>query len=106
VDLAWRLPAGGTDSLSVTDNGIGISHKHLPRLAERLYRVDGSRARDTGGTGLGLSIVKHAVERHGGELDIRSEPGKGSTFTLSFPAWRVRRVDAAADQQRLPTTPA
>jgi two-component system phosphate regulon sensor histidine kinase PhoR len=95
VDVAWRLLADGSGSLSVADNGIGISNEHLPRLAERFYRVDGSRSRDTGGTGLGLSIVKHVVQRHGGELDIRSAPGKGSTFTLSFPAWRVRRVDAA-----------
>ena len=63
---------------------------HLPRLTERFYRVDGSRSRETGGTGLGLAIVKHVVQRHGGELDIDSEPGKGSTFRLVFPSLRVR----------------
>ena len=104
VDVAWRLLPDGTGSLSVADTGIGISHEHLPRLAERFYRVDGSRSRDTGGTGLGLAIVKHVIQRHGGELDIRSEPGVGSTFTLSFPAWRVRRIDAASDQPLVSAT--
>jgi two-component system phosphate regulon sensor histidine kinase PhoR len=66
----------------------------LSRLTERFYRVDGSRARDTGGTGLGLSIVKHVVQRHGGELSIQSEVGKGSSFRLTFPALRVREADA------------
>ncbi len=106
VDVTWRRLPDGTGALSVADTGIGISPEHLPRLAERFYRVDGSRSRDTGGTGLGLSIVKHVVQRHAGELDIRSESGKGSTFTLSFPAWRVRRVDAAVDQSLASATSA
>jgi two-component system phosphate regulon sensor histidine kinase PhoR len=59
-------------------------------LTERFYRVDGSRSRDTGGTGLGLSIVKHVAQRHGGELEMHSEPGKGSSFKLVLPAARVR----------------
>ncbi|MCV4754623.1 ATP-binding protein, partial [Escherichia coli] len=63
---------------------------------ERFYRVDGSRSRETGGTGLGLSIVKHVVQRHGGELDIHSEPGKGSEFRIIFPALRVKRVEPVA----------
>lgn len=83
------LPDGGAE-FSVTDSGIGIAAEHIPRLTERFYRVDGSRSRDTGGTGLGLSIVKHVVQRHGGELKITSEPGKGSTFSLMLPAARVR----------------
>jgi two-component system phosphate regulon sensor histidine kinase PhoR len=83
------LPDGGAE-FSVKDGGIGIAAEHLPRLTERFYRVDGSRSRDTGGTGLGLSIVKHVVQRHGGELRISSEPGKGSAFTLTIPAARVR----------------
>ena len=82
--------------LRVSDTGIGIAREHLPRLTERFYRVDGSRSRDTGGTGLGLSIVKHVVQRHGGEIDIQSEPGKGSSFRLLLPPSRVRRAEPLA----------
>src|SRR5262249_62363339 len=78
--------------IEVIDTGPGIAREHLGRLTERFYRVDGSRSRETGGTGLGLAIVKHVVQRHGGELDIQSEPGKGSCFRLVFPAARVREV--------------
>jgi two-component system phosphate regulon sensor histidine kinase PhoR len=92
IDLTWRVRPDGTGEVAVTDTGPGIAREHLPRLAERFYRVDSSRTRDTGGTGLGLSIVKHVVQRHGGELDIQSELGKGSTFRLVFPAARVREV--------------
>lgn len=92
ICVRWTLLPDGSAEFSVKDSGIGISAEHLPRLTERFYRVDGSRSRDTGGTGLGLSIVKHVVQRHGGELRITSEPGKGSTFTLSVPAARVRLV--------------
>jgi two-component system phosphate regulon sensor histidine kinase PhoR len=88
--VAWCLLADGAGQLSVSDTGPGIAREHLPRLTERFYRVDGSRSRDTGGTGLGLSIVKHVIQRHGGELQIDSEIGKGSTFRLVFPAARTR----------------
>ena len=74
----------------MNDSGPGIAPEHLPRLAERFYRVDGSRSRETGGTGLGLSIVKHVAQRHGGELRITSELGRGSCFTLVLPATRVQ----------------
>jgi len=100
IEVAWRLMPDGAGELSVGDSGIGIDREHLPRLAERFYRVDGSRSRDTGGTGLGLSIVKHVVQRHGGELGIQSEPGKGSTFRLLFPAARVRFLEPAPDPRR------
>jgi len=96
--------ADGSGELSVSDTGIGIEREHLSRLTERFYRVDVSRSRDTGGTGLGLSIVKHVVQRHGGELDIQSEPGKGSTFRLVFPAARVRYLEPAPDPRRGTTT--
>jgi two-component system, OmpR family, phosphate regulon sensor histidine kinase PhoR len=95
IDVAWRVLADGAGELSVSDTGPGIAREHLSRLTERFYRVDGSRARDTGGTGLGLSIVKHVVQRHSGELQIHSEVGKGSSFRLVFPAVRVRVVDTA-----------
>jgi two-component system phosphate regulon sensor histidine kinase PhoR len=87
--------ADGAGEIAVTDTGPGIAREHLPRLTERFYRVDGSRSRDTGGTGLGLAIVKHVMQRHGGELDIQSEPGQGSTFRLVFPPARVRDVSTA-----------
>jgi len=92
IEIHWRLrDSDGCAEFEVCDSGIGIARDHLPRLTERFYRVDGSRSRDTGGTGLGLAIVKHVVQRHGGELDIQSDPGKGSTFKLVLPAARVRR---------------
>jgi two-component system phosphate regulon sensor histidine kinase PhoR len=79
--------------LSVQDSGIGIEAKHLPRLTERFYRVDSSRASNTGGTGLGLAIVKHVLLRHRGHLGIVSELGRGSTFTCHFaPAQVVQRA--------------
>ncbi len=90
IDIRWRLRSDGSAEFSVRDTGPGIEREHIPRLTERFYRVDGSRSRETGGTGLGLSIVKHVAQRHGGELDIQSEPGKGSTFRLIFPAARLR----------------
>ena len=80
----------GRAAFSVSDTGPGIAPEHIPRLTERFYRVDHSRSRDTGGTGLGLAIVKHVSQRHGAELKIESTPGKGSTFTIIFPASRVR----------------
>ncbi|MFV3386285.1 phosphate regulon sensor histidine kinase PhoR [Pseudomonas sp. NY15364] len=79
--------------LSVSDSGMGIEAKHVPRLTERFYRVDSSRASNTGGTGLGLAIVKHVLLRHRGNLEISSVPGKGSTFTCHFaPAQVVQRT--------------
>ncbi len=92
IDIAWRMRADGLGEIEVRDTGIGIGREHLPRLTERFYRVDGSRSRDTGGTGLGLSIVKHVMQRHGGSLEVDSEPGKGSRFRLLLPAGRIRHV--------------
>jgi two-component system phosphate regulon sensor histidine kinase PhoR len=92
IEVRWAPTEEGGGELSVRDHGIGIDSEHIPRLTERFYRVDGSRSRDTGGTGLGLSIVKHVTQRHGGELKITSEKGKGSVFTLQIPAVRVRRA--------------
>ncbi|MGY4828791.1 phosphate regulon sensor histidine kinase PhoR [Sphaerotilaceae bacterium SBD11-9] len=93
IGVAWRLRDDGSGEVTVSDTGIGVAREHIPRLTERFYRVDGSRSRETGGTGLGLSIVKHVVQRHGGELDVQSEPGKGSSFSLIFPAARVRLIE-------------
>ncbi len=98
IRLQWRWREDGGAEVEVSDSGPGIAREHIPRLTERFYRVDGSRSRDTGGTGLGLSIVKHVVQRHGGEIDIRSEPGQGSSFRLVFPSYRVRRRPVAAPE--------
>lgn len=94
VALSWR--DGGDAVVEVSDTGVGIEREHLARLTERFYRVDGSRSRETGGTGLGLAIVKHVVQRHGGELVIVSEPGKGSSFRLVLPSSRLRRAEPLA----------
>ena len=88
-------PEGGTIALrwferdgqlvcAVQDSGIGIAPQHIPRLTERFYRVDRSRSRETGGTGLGLAIVKYIAIRHQAKLEVVSEEGKGSTFSLVF----------------------
>jgi two-component system phosphate regulon sensor histidine kinase PhoR len=90
IQVSWSIRDDGAGVLEVADSGPGIAKEHLPRLTERFYRVDGGRSRETGGTGLGLSIVKHVIQRHGGQVDIASEVGKGSTFRLVFPAFRVK----------------
>jgi two-component system, OmpR family, phosphate regulon sensor histidine kinase PhoR len=69
----------------VSDTGLGIEARHLGRLFERFYRVDPGRSREMGGTGLGLSIVKHLVGAMGGEVQVLSAPGEGSTFTVFLP---------------------
>lgn len=73
--------------LTVADNGIGIPGEELDRIFERFYRVDPARARATGGTGLGLSIVKHVAASNGGSVEVWSESGLGSSFTLVLPAY-------------------
>jgi len=98
IRIAWRdAPEGST--FSVEDTGIGIAPEHLPRLTERFYRVDRSRSRETGGTGLGLAIVKHAAARHQATLDVESQPGKGSRFTIRFPAKRTVPAEPAVTQE-------
>lgn len=71
--------------IAVSDQGIGIAEEDQQRIFERFYRADQARSRRTGGTGLGLSIVKHAVQRHGGDVRVWSRPGRGSTFTIVLP---------------------
>ncbi|MCC5869681.1 MAG: phosphate regulon sensor histidine kinase PhoR [Gammaproteobacteria bacterium] len=83
----WRDENGA--HFSIADTGIGIPEELIPRITERFFRVDTGRAREVGGTGLGLAIVKHALLRHGGRLEIVSEPGRGSTFICHFPAART-----------------
>lgn len=94
-------------TVTITDHGPGIADEHLERIFERFYRVDGARSRDDGGTGLGLSIARHSLRAHGGDVTVRSTPGEGSRFTLSFPlndipkkkrAKRVKRTRKALQQ--------
>jgi two-component system, OmpR family, sensor histidine kinase BaeS len=90
-------PAGGTVEISgclegdavqlaVTDTGTGIAPEHLPHVFDRLYRADPSRSRLSGGSGLGLELVRALVADHGGRVDVRSEPVRGSTFVVRLPA--------------------
>ena len=93
VEMKWYTDNIGVPYLAVSDQGQGIEPQHLSRIAERFYRVDNSRSRESGGTGLGLSIVKHIVQRHGGAMEISSAPGDGSAFTCSFS--RLRAINCS-----------
>jgi two-component system phosphate regulon sensor histidine kinase PhoR len=89
------MPGGA--AYSVSDTGFGIPADHLARLTERFYRVSSSRSRESGGTGLGLSIVKHVLNLHQAQLDIRSVPGEGSTFVCLFGSERLLPPEDGAD---------
>jgi two-component system phosphate regulon sensor histidine kinase PhoR len=80
------LQVQGRVRITVSDTGIGIPFQELPRIFERFYCVDKARSRETGGTGLGLAIVKHVAEKMAGSVSVESRMGKGSVFTLQFPA--------------------
>jgi len=84
--------------VTVTDNGLGIPLDQQERIFERFYRVDPSRSRETGGTGLGLSIVKHAAMNHGGDVNVFSRVGLGSTFTLSIPLYIEHNTSSGEEQ--------
>jgi len=84
VSLRWRAE-GKNAVIAVEDTGPGIAEEHQGRIFERFYRVDKARSRELGGTGLGLSIVKHLVHVFGGTVEVRSQPGHGSTFTVRLP---------------------
>jgi two-component system sensor histidine kinase SenX3 len=106
VDNAVRYSEGGKVELAadrlgdlvritVADQGIGIPSDEISRIFERFYRVDKGRSRATGGTGLGLAIVRHVVENHGGQINVESELGVGTTFTVTLPAMPAREGSAA-----------
>jgi two-component system phosphate regulon sensor histidine kinase PhoR len=84
--------------LAVHDTGYGIPAQHLPRITERFYRVSTSRSRESGGTGLGLSIVKHVLAMHQARLEIASEVGIGSVFSIHFGAARIAARTATGTQ--------
>lgn len=77
--------AGGDVALEVADTGVGIPAEHLPRIFDRMYRVDTARDRASGGTGLGLAIVKGLVDALGARIEVQSTPGEGSTFRVLVP---------------------
>jgi two-component system phosphate regulon sensor histidine kinase PhoR len=84
VVVRWRAE-GATAVVQVEDTGTGIPEEHQARIFERFYRVDKARSRELGGTGLGLSIVKHLTNVFGGTVEVRSQPGRGSVFTVRLP---------------------
>jgi two-component system, OmpR family, sensor histidine kinase SenX3 len=86
VSISRRRRAAFVE-IAVTDRGIGIARTDQERVFERFFRVDKGRSRATGGTGLGLAIVKHVAANHNGSIRLWSQPGTGSTFTLSIPAY-------------------
>ncbi len=86
LTVSARALAGGLVEVGVKDDGPGIPRDALERVFERFYRVDKARSREQGGTGLGLAIVKHAVQAHGGEVRVESEPGQGTVFYFTLPA--------------------
>jgi len=86
VTISARALTRDRAEVAVQDDGPGLPPEALERVFERFYRVDKARSRDQGGTGLGLSIVKHIVQSHGGEVWVKSEPGKGATFYFTLPA--------------------
>jgi two-component system phosphate regulon sensor histidine kinase PhoR len=93
IRVRWSSDHSGA-YFTVTDTGIGIPSRDIPRLTERFYRVGPDRSRHSGGTGLGLSIVKHVLNTHDARLLIKSELGSGSAFTCVFPLDRLNRARA------------
>lgn len=89
VTMRWWVDGEG-GHFEVSDTGMGIPPEHIPRLTERFYRVDPGRSRGTGGSGLGLAIVKHVLQRHGGQLQVTSTLGAGSSFICHFPLQRIQ----------------
>lgn len=88
IVVNWSVNKQG-GCIEVSDDGGGIADHHLERLTERFYRIDSGRSQDVGGTGLGLAIVKHVLQRHGAELKITSELGRGSQFYCLFPPSKI-----------------
>ena len=95
-----RRRRGDNIEIAVTDRGIGIAAADQERVFERFFRVDKARSRATGGTGLGLAIVKHVAANHNGSIRLWSQPGTGSTFTLSIPAYPDRIGDPGEREEQ------
>jgi two-component system phosphate regulon sensor histidine kinase PhoR len=75
----------GSVMISVTDHGIGIAKGEMKKIFDKFYRVPNHRSKQTRGSGLGLTLTLHIIEAHGGSIEVESEPGKGSSFTLRLP---------------------
>jgi len=103
VSISRRITDGHVE-LAVTDRGIGIALDEQQRVFERFYRADKARSRATGGTGLGLAIVKHVAANHGGEVQLWSRPGVGSTFTVRIPAGGTAEGDESPAADTADTT--
>jgi heavy metal sensor kinase len=86
---------GNTARIRISDTGIGIAVEDLPHVFDRFWRADKVRSRSTGGTGLGLAIARWIVDRHGGEIVVSSELGRGSAFTVSLPLAQEIRLPLA-----------
>ncbi|MAT60576.1 MAG: two-component sensor histidine kinase [Micrococcales bacterium] len=95
-------PNGAIVEITVRDQGIGIPETELDRIFERFYRVDAARSRVTGGTGLGLSIVRNVCRNHGGDVQVWSAPGEGSTFTLQLPRYQKSSQDNSSSIEEKP----
>ena len=104
VSVSRRL-ADGFVEIAVTDRGLGIAPEYQERVFERFFRIDQARSRATGGTGLGLAIVKHVAANHGGDVQLWSKPGTGSTFTLRVPAHPDNSTHAPTHVPRTPSKP-
>jgi two-component system sensor histidine kinase BaeS len=86
IRLSEQTGTGGREVVvCIEDTGIGISAEHLTHLFDRFYRVEDDRSRHSGGTGLGLAIAKQFVEAHGGRIEVESQIGRGTTFTVYLP---------------------
>jgi two-component system phosphate regulon sensor histidine kinase PhoR len=94
IHISWKENELGEYVFSVADEGPGIPEKELPLLTQRYYRGNHNQAEQINGSGLGLSIVQQAASKHGARLDINSQTGKGSSFSVTFPSYRSIRKDA------------
>lgn len=103
VEVETRLEDDGAH-IYIRDDGQGIPPKDLPHIFQRFYRVDKGRSRESGGTGLGLSIVKHIVVQHGGNIQARSAPGRGTTIEIRLPyAPAIPEITVAVTDRYVPS---